>query len=657
MPKNKITLKPLVSLRSAKSMTSSRHTRGPSGGAIRVYPLLLLITICSVGLFIPHAVRASLEPTHAQEGLLTPTVIVPTLASPLSRTATSRPSLVHVVTAGDTLSGIASQYNVTVAQIIETNQLRDPSYLFIGQRLMIYTAAATAAVTPTPVLSAPTIAAPRSVAPQPFADELICPGNTRAFPLTLPADPIHIHLVGDQLLLIADGDLYQIPIDSLVDGAALTPTNLMPPARMIEGYTVRELVYATVDKGDGDLFVLDKTNDIYRYSSAGQWTMAFPAAPVPDQFPDPQYLAIQVDERGAYALDADLSRIWALREGVAIPQVTMQASQLLTGVDFVMLNNGDQALTFGVLLRDGSIKQFGQGAPRAMTGATANPAGHPWPAQLLLADDTLYAVDGESREITSIDPQTQQRVRKISFRLPNLQRLRSAVVQADRVYAVAGRTLYVSERQDKETCPAVRYDNHYYFAGHNLQELFVDFQLPYPGTLLPDRPRSYPGARRLYRYGVHEGLDIYGFDAAGLHFGSSVWSVAPGVVARADHDFVELSPAAYEAAIAQAALEHRTPSSLADRFLGRQVAIEHNHGVESRYTHLQAIALGIAVGEPITQGMAIGTVGVSGTYAGAYGTTDGTHLHFELWINGRYLGQGLSLYETMRLWQAVFGQP
>lgn len=626
----------------------------PFGRAVGVYPLLLLITICSLGLFVPHAVRASLEPTHAQEALLTPTVTVPTLASPLLRTATSRPSIVHVVTSGDTLSGIASQYNVTVAQIIETNQLRDPNYLFIGQRIMIYTEAATVAVTPTPVLTAPTLAAPQPAAPQPFADELICPGNTRAFPLTLPADPIRIHLVGDQLFLIADGDLYQITLASLVEGAALTPTNLMPPARMIEGYTVRELVYGTVDKGGGDLFVLDKTNDIYRYSRAGQWTMAFPAAPVPDQFPDPQYLAIQVDARGAYALDADLSRIWALRVGVAIPQVAMQAAQLLTGVDFVMLNNGGSVLTFGVLLRDGSIKQFDQGTPRSMTSATASPVGRPWPAQLLLADDTLYAVDGESRGITGIDPQTQRLVRKISFRLPNLQRLRSVVVQADRVYAVAGRTLYVSDREERETCPAVRYDNHYYVAGHNLQELFADFQLPYPGTLLPDRPRSYPGARRLYRYGVHEGLDIYGFDAAGLHFGSSVWSVAPGVVARADHDFVELSPAAYEAAVAQAEAEHRTPPSLADRFLGRQVAIEHGHGVESRYMHLQAIAPGIDAGAPITQGMAVGTVGVSGTYAGAYGTTDGTHLHFELWINGRYLGQGLSLYETMRLWQAVF---
>jgi len=617
---------------------------------------LLIVMICCVGVTVLHVVRAL--PARAQvqaEDILTSTVTAPIVASPIARTAPLRPSIVHVVTAGDTLSGIAHQYNVTVAQIIATNQLRDPSYLFIGQQLVIYTEAATVAVTPTPTLTAR-----QPAKPQVLSDELICPGNTRAFPLTLPADPIHIHLVGDQLFLIASGDLYRIPIDSLVEtkplveGAALTPTNLMPPARMIAGYTVRELVYGTVDKGSGDLFVLDKTNDIYRYSAAGQWTMAFPAAPVPDQFPDPQYLAIQVDASGAYALDADLSRIWALREGVAIPQVTMHAAQLLTGVDFVSLSAAGPARTFGVLLRDGSIKQFDQGAPRSMTGTTASPAGRPWPAQLLMADGTLYAVDGESRQITGIDPQTQQPIRKITFRLPNLQRLRSAIVQADRVYAVAGRTLYVSDLQVRQTCPAVRYDNNYYFAGRNLQELFADFQLPYPGTVLPDRPRSYPGARRLYRYGVHEGLDIYGFDAAGLHFGSSVWSVAPGIVARADHDFVELSPAAYEAAVAQAALEHRTPPSLADRFLGRQVAVEHSHGVESRYMHLQAIAPGIDAGKPIIQGVAVGAVGVSGTNAGAYGTTEGAHLHFELWINGRYLGQGLSLYETMRLWQVVF---
>ncbi|MCB0124132.1 MAG: LysM peptidoglycan-binding domain-containing protein, partial [Caldilineaceae bacterium] len=481
---------------------STEHT-------IRLALLLLLIMIGGGGLYLPPTVRAApglvLTPTVTASTVATPTVAPPTAAPSTVQTATPLPSIVHVVIAGDTLSGIANQYGVTVAQIIVTNQLRDPNYLVIGQRIVIYTEAAAVAVTPTAVTPAPTTAAPQPAAPQPFADEFICPGNTRTFPLVLPSDPIHMHLVGDQLLLIADGDLYRLPVDSLVESATpvesvmLTPTNLMPPTRLIAGYPVRELVYGTVDRASGDLFVLDKSDDIYRYSVAGQWRMAFPAAPVPDQFPDPQYLAIQVDESGAYALDADLSRIWALRTDVVAPQVYMQAAQLLNAADFVMLNATGPARTFGVLLRDGSISQFGQGALRSIARATANPDRRPWPAQLLLADNTLYAVDGESRTITAIDPQSHRLIRKITFRLPDLQRVRSAVVQADRVYAVAGRTLYVSDLHDSETCPAVRYDNNYYFADSNLQEVLASFQLPYPTTVLPDRPRSYPGARRLYR--------------------------------------------------------------------------------------------------------------------------------------------------------------
>ncbi len=624
--------------------------------------LLLLITIWGAGLLLPHVADASPVSLPIQEDAEpTPTVSVTVAGTPVDSAIladTPLPFLVHVVAAGETLSRIAGQYGVTVDQIVATNQLRNPNYLFIGQRILIYTESASVAVTPTAA-----IAPPKPVNPQPLPVALLCPTNTRRVPLTLPADPIHMKLVGDQLFLLANGDLYRLAVDDLLHDAlndgirdgGLTPTNLMPPARRIGQYEIQELVYVTADAQTGDLLLLDKTNDIYRYTMAGRWTMAVPATPVPDQFPDPQYLAVQADGTAIYALDSDLSRIWLLSVGSSIPQVQVSAAQLLTAVDFVMLNDVGPNPSFGVLLRDGSIQQVGQGEPRALTDATANDQGRPWPAQLLMADETLYAVDGEARQIIGIDPQRQQLVRKLTFRLPNLPRLRSAVIQEDRVYALTGRTLYMSDLQEQQECPAVRYDNGYYFAGSNLQELLANFQLPYPTTILPDRPRSYPGARRLYRYGVHQGVDIYGFDATGLHFGSPVFSVLPGTVIRADHDYVEPSPAAYEAAIAQSESEHRTPPSLADHFLGRQVIIEHGHGVESHYAHLQTVVQGIDAGQPISQGVAVGTMGVSGTSAGAYGTTDGAHLHFEIWINGRYLGQGLSLYETMRLWQVVFG--
>jgi len=522
----------------------------------------------------------------------------------------------------------------------------------------------TATVTTLPATATVTTTAPAVATPKPTSlpselDAFVCPNDTRIIPLSLPADAIRMSMVGDQLFLLANGDLYQLVLDNgdpaLVKDEPLTLTNVMPSARQVGPYTIQELVYLTVDEQRGDLLLLDKSNDVYRYAATGQWTVAVPAAPVPNQFPDPQYLAIQGDGTRIYALDADLSRIWLLRNDIAAPQVALSAAGLLTGVDMVLLSAVGERPRFGVFRRDGSIARFGA-QPEQTLASTAVHGRRPWPTQLLLANDLLYAVDGETRQVTVIDPQRQQVVRKIAFRLPELQRLRSVIVQGDQIYALAGPNLYIAELHNDASCPPVPFDNNYYFAGRNLQELLADFRLPFANTVLPDRPRSYPGARRLYRYGVHQGVDIYGFDAPGLYFGSPVFNVATGTVLRADHDYVELSPIAYEAAVAQTEREHRTPPALEKYFLGRQVIIDHSDGLESRYMHLQTIAPEIAVGTPITQGVTVGTVGVSGTSSGAYGTADGSHLHFELWINGRYLGQGLSLYETMRLWQAVFGQ-
>jgi hypothetical protein len=125
-------------------------------------------------------------------------------------------------------------------------------------------------------------------------------------------------------------------------------------------------------------------------------------------------------------------------------------------------------------------------------------------------------------------------------------------------------------------------------------------------------------------------------------------------VIRIDSDYREFTPAEYEDAMLDAEAQHRTPTYAADRLLGRQIRIDHGAGVESWYGHLSAVEIDIAQGDWIEQGEVVGSVGVSGTSAGAYGTQDGVHLHFEVWINGRYLGQGLSLYETMRLWHALF---
>lgn len=50
---------------------------------------------------------------------------------------TALPSRVHTVSYGESLSGIATRYGVTVRSIVQANGLRNANQIYVGQRLVI----------------------------------------------------------------------------------------------------------------------------------------------------------------------------------------------------------------------------------------------------------------------------------------------------------------------------------------------------------------------------------------------------------------------------------------------------------------------------------------------------------------------------------------
>jgi murein DD-endopeptidase MepM/ murein hydrolase activator NlpD len=75
--------------------------------------------------------------------------------------------------------------------------------------------------------------------------------------------------------------------------------------------------------------------------------------------------------------------------------------------------------------------------------------------------------------------------------------------------------------------------------------------------------------------------------------------------------------------------------------------------VVTRYAHLHEVAASLQEGDLVEAGDFIGTVGNSGTSEGAEGNGSNYHLHFEIWVGGSYLGEGLSPQETRELWKRV----
>jgi murein DD-endopeptidase MepM/ murein hydrolase activator NlpD len=63
---------------------------------------------------------------------------------------------------------------------------------------------------------------------------------------------------------------------------------------------------------------------------------------------------------------------------------------------------------------------------------------------------------------------------------------------------------------------------------------------------------------------------------------------------------------------------------------GKFILIRHHNGYESAYGHMSAYAAGVNEGDTVRQGQVIG-------FIGSTGLSTGSHLHFEIRINGRFV--------------------
>ncbi|WP_213773006.1 M23 family metallopeptidase [Bradyrhizobium sp. dw_78] len=63
---------------------------------------------------------------------------------------------------------------------------------------------------------------------------------------------------------------------------------------------------------------------------------------------------------------------------------------------------------------------------------------------------------------------------------------------------------------------------------------------------------------------------------------------------------------------------------------GKYVKLKHNNGYETAYGHMSAFAKGLEVGKRVHQGQVIG-------FVGSTGQSTGSHVHYEILVNGRFV--------------------
>jgi hypothetical protein len=182
--------------------------------------------------------------------------------------------------------------------------------------------------------------------------------------------------------------------------------------------------------------------------------------------------------------------------------------------------------------------------------------------------------------------------------------------------------------------------------------------LPIRNAYLPSDDSSYPNAPRPYRGGRHAGLDLYthhadnSYDPVPVTRGTPVLAADDGVVIRADNDY---APTGIDEWNRRAAYYRSHPSTFMRRsFGGREVWIDHRNGVITTYNHLSSIARPVKKGSRVSRGEVIGMAGNSGLAGEAEGKDYGIHLHFEIWVDGAYLGYGMGPADVKKYFRWIF---
>ncbi|MBN2041009.1 MAG: M23 family metallopeptidase [Spirochaetes bacterium] len=200
------------------------------------------------------------------------------------------------------------------------------------------------------------------------------------------------------------------------------------------------------------------------------------------------------------------------------------------------------------------------------------------------------------------------------------------------------------------------------YIGSNKLKYFDDrligMIMPIRNGLLPEKNKHYPNAPRKYRGGVHAGLDILdyhddeNYKPVSVSKDTPVLAVKDGVIIRADWNYKPMTP---EEWLNQSEYYRKNPRTFVKRsFGGIQVWIDHENGIVTTYNHLSEIDSKIKKGVRVKQGDVIGKAGNSGLIGEAEGKNYGIHLHFEIWVDGYYLGKGMSMKDVREYFTWIF---
>lgn len=385
------------------------------------------------------------------------------------------------------------------------------------------------------------------------------------------------------------------------------------------------------------LFVLDRAGDVYRYDLITEnWTVDWYGRYL-EESSGHYYVALASDRQNRVLLDSSYHFVQRYGNN---PRIWPLSEQL--GVD-IALQDGTYVLQQSLLSNEAALTRY--------QNAALDPSFTPTlpliqARQMVVTENTVFVLDWGGRRLVQLD-KTGQLIQLLQTP-PGTQSF--TVAPNGRLVFASSEGLYFPGQPENST--VFEFDD---LLINNLQPPILelppmgDWQLPIGGTQLTTRPLQMPGAPRHYRLGVHEGLDFY------WRRGTPVYAPADGVVIRVVQTDERPSQRQFDNWRTASFDLGKTPDTALDFYRGNQVWVQHG-GLVSRYAHLSQIAPEIEVGAPVSQGQVLGAIGNSGSPASVNSQSQDAHLHFELWVEDRYLGQYLRPVETWELINQLWDQ-
>ena len=420
--------------------------------------------------------------------------------------------------------------------------------------------------------------------------------------------------------------------------------------KQIDGVPVQEFNNFAYYAPDNALMILDKAGDLFEFLLDKHKFRCFRAnKPFIPGSPDPDFIDLCVVGNQILVLDPERNEIWK------VDGKTKKITGLFKEILPWHLKPGDVSVTDGICLafdgsiymlrRHGMISRYNFPEPGSLSHHIDTPckrlAGER-PARLATATGApILVVERENNRVLAYDKQTGATKQ---FLFPKLSDLRGAMPSADGFWIINGDTLCFRKLSAPDSWKLK-------FEPHQIDPRLHILAMPLPGRTLPRHPGVFPGARRLYRYGVHEGTDF--FD---VPMNKTAHAAGAGKVIRADANFVDMTEKTLNRIMADCVREHRTSDANEDLFRGCQVWIDHGGGLITRYAHLNKINPKLKLDQNVSRGDLIGYVGVSGTGQNLPGRAKYPHLHFEILLDGHYVGYGLTPQETIGVYEDIFGK-